>query len=46
VSFYYEIGKVDIGAGLSGLLVLPLGSLFGFQLLALAFGLLALTFDD
>jgi hypothetical protein len=45
-TFDHQIGKIDVGARLTRLLVLPLGSLFRFQLLALALGLLALTFDD
>jgi hypothetical protein len=45
-TFDDEIREIDIVTRLTRLLVLPLGSLFRFQLLTLAFGLLALTFDD
>ena len=45
-TFDDQIGEIDVIARLTRLLVLPLGSLFRFQLLALALGLLALTFDD
>jgi hypothetical protein len=45
-AFDDEVGEIDIVARLARLLVLPLSTLFRFQLLALALGLLALTFDD
>ena len=45
-TFDDQIGEIDVGARLRWLRVLPLGPLFSFQLLALALGLLALTFDD
>ena len=45
-AFDDEIGEIDIRARLARLGVLALCALFGFQLLALALGLLALTLDD
>ncbi|HXH37316.1 MAG TPA: hypothetical protein VNN08_01675 [Thermoanaerobaculia bacterium] len=45
-TFDNQISEIDVVARLTRLLVLPLGSLFRFQLLALALGLLALPLDD
>ena len=45
-AFDYQIGEIDVGARLPRLRILPLSTLFGFQLLTLAFGLFTLTFDD
>jgi hypothetical protein len=41
-----QIGEIDVAARLARFGILALCALFGFQLLALALGLLALTLDD